>query len=80
MRAPGLPIESDSKHDVLQAMIAWVENKTAPNEIIATAWDNAGAREKVYRQRPVCMYPKQAKFRGSGDEKQAQNWECHDLY
>lgn len=80
MRAPGAQGQADAKHDILQAMMAWVENKTAPNEIIATAWDSDKAPAKVYRQRPVCVYPKQAKFKGSGDEKQAQNWECADLY
>jgi feruloyl esterase len=80
MQARGAKGQMDAKHDVLQAMMAWVENKTAPNEIIATAWDNGASPSKVYRQRPLCVYPKQAKYKGTGDEKQAENWVCADLY
>jgi feruloyl esterase len=71
---------SDSKHDVLSAMIEWVENGTAPNHIIGTAWKNDQTPGEIYRQRPLCMYPKVAKYMGSGDEKKPESWKCADLY
>jgi hypothetical protein len=30
----------DSRHDIVLAMMAWAENDTAPNEIVATKWKN----------------------------------------
>jgi feruloyl esterase len=70
----------DSKHDVLSAVVEWVENKIAPDQIVATAWTDDKAPGEVYRQRPLCIWPKQAKYKGSGDEKQPENWSCADLY
>jgi feruloyl esterase len=30
----------DSRHDIVLAMMAWAQNDTAPNEIVATKWKN----------------------------------------
>jgi feruloyl esterase len=61
-------------------MMEWVENSTAPDQIIATAWKSDRGTGEVYRQRPLCVYPKQAKYKGSGDEKKPENWICAELY
>ena len=71
---------SNSKHDVLSAMLDWVENGTAPDQIIGTSWKDDMAPGEVYRQRPLCMYPKVAKYLGSGDEKKPENWKCGEMY
>ena len=76
----GVPGFFDARHDVLLAMMAWVENGTAPNEIIATKWENDTTHATVYRQRPLCMYPKQAKYDGKGDSNKASSWNCQSLY
>ncbi|KAI9742102.1 MAG: hypothetical protein M1834_000492 [Cirrosporium novae-zelandiae] len=76
----GVPGYRDSKHDALLALMAWVENGTAPDEIIATKWYNDTPANGVYRQRPLCVFPKQAKYKGSGDTNAAENWECTSLY
>jgi feruloyl esterase len=65
----------DTKHDVLLAMMAWVENGTAPDEIIATKYVNETEHAEVQRQRPLCMYPKRAKYIG-GDMDKAESWRC----
>ncbi|KAF2664353.1 tannase and feruloyl esterase [Microthyrium microscopicum] len=66
------------KHDILLAMMHWVENGTAPDSIIASKIDaKAGG---IYQQRPLCVYPKQARYRGTGDVKDASSWECKALY
>jgi len=70
----------DAKHDVISAMVDWVENKIAPHQIVGTAWTNDKGPGEVYRQRPLCMWPKQAKYSGSGDEKKPENWSCAELY
>ncbi|KIK57117.1 hypothetical protein GYMLUDRAFT_229814 [Collybiopsis luxurians FD-317 M1] len=77
-----VPGYEDAQHDVLLAMMAWVENGTAPEYIIATKYNNDTdpLGEGVYRQRPLCMYPKQAKYTGSGDVDTPESWECQSLY
>ncbi|KAF2097379.1 tannase and feruloyl esterase [Rhizodiscina lignyota] len=75
-----VPGYSDPKHDVLLALVDWVENGKAPTEIIATKWHNDTLQDSVTRQRPLCMYPKQAKYKGSGDPDKPENWECKGLY
>ncbi|THZ04317.1 putative ferulic acid Esterase/Feruloyl esterase [Aureobasidium pullulans] len=72
----GVPGFRDAKHDVLLAMMAWVENGTAPAEIIATKWVNDTLQDKVMRQRPLCMWPKKQKWSGQGDVNAAETWSC----
>ncbi|OJJ70445.1 hypothetical protein ASPBRDRAFT_155263 [Aspergillus brasiliensis CBS 101740] len=75
-----VPGFSDAKHDILLALMDWVEKGTAPENIIATTWDNDTTQEQVYRQRPLCFYPQKAVYTGKGDPNEAQNWECQALY
>ncbi|KAL1967366.1 hypothetical protein VTN77DRAFT_3150 [Rasamsonia byssochlamydoides] len=75
-----VPGFSDASHDVLLALMAWVENGTAPTQIIATKWHNDTLQDKVLRQRPLCMYPNQAVYVGSDDVNSAENWRCEPLY
>jgi len=77
-----VPGFSDAKHDILLALMAWTENGTAPDSIIATKWDNdtlAGS-SAVLRQRPLCPYPTQARYSGHGDVNVPENWSCEYLY
>ncbi|KAF2638537.1 feruloyl esterase B precursor [Massarina eburnea CBS 473.64] len=76
----GVPGFRDEKHDALLAMMAWVENGTAPDTIIATKYKNDTTQAEVLRQRPLCMYPKEAKYKGTGDVDAAESWECKSLY
>lgn len=75
-----VPGFGDARHDVLLSLMSWVENGTAPNQIIATKWRNDTLQDRVLRQRPLCMFPKQAVYRGHGDVNQAANWVCESLY
>ncbi|KAH0035086.1 putative ferulic acid Esterase/Feruloyl esterase, partial [Aureobasidium melanogenum] len=72
----GVPGFRDAKHDVLLAMMDWVEKGVAPTEIIATKWVNDTLQDKVMRQRPLCMWPKKQKWSGKGDVNQASTWSC----
>jgi feruloyl esterase len=69
-----VPGFEDAKHDMVLALMEWVEKGSAPEEIVATKFrdDTVG---QVERQRPLCKYPLQAKFVG-GDVDAAQSWEC----
>ena len=76
----GVPGFRDPKHDALLALLAWTENGTAPNEIVATTWRNDTLQDQVLRQRPVCPYPQHAQYLGAGDPDQALNWNCTSKY
>jgi hypothetical protein len=64
--------------DMFGAVVNWVETGVAPERIIASRVDNG-----VTRTRPLCMYPKTAKWTGQGSTNDAANFVCvdgqHDL-
>ncbi|KAK8091094.1 hypothetical protein PG994_000599 [Apiospora phragmitis] len=75
--AYSVPGFQDAEHDALLALMRWTENGTAVDAIIATAWDDDGSQElSVYRQRPICPYPKKATYDGTGDPNSASSWAC----
>ena len=60
--------------DSLQVMVDWVEKGVAPDAIAARA-----AATNAYfpnRTRPVCAYPKFAKYKGTGSLEDAANFSC----
>ena len=57
---------------MVSAVIEWVENGVAPEKIIATRF----ASGTLVRERPVCPYPAQATYKGSGDINVAANFSC----
>jgi feruloyl esterase len=59
--------------DAFAALQDWVEKGTAPDRIVATAGPNS---PWPGRTRPLCAYPKQARYNGSGDIEQAGNFVC----
>jgi feruloyl esterase len=62
--------------DTLTAMENWVEQDQAPNTMLATYTANWG--KKVTRTLPLCKFPVQARYSGSGDVNDAKNWTCPD--
>jgi len=58
--------------DAQGALEAWVERGIAPDSIIATHRTNG----IVDRARPLCPYPKVAKYKGSGDVNRAESFTC----
>ncbi|KID83740.1 feruloyl esterase B precursor [Metarhizium guizhouense ARSEF 977] len=71
-----VPGFADPEHDVILAIMAWVEGGMAPDKIVATKFRNDSAFAEVESQRPLCAYPKQARYLGRGGIKDASNWEC----
>jgi feruloyl esterase len=57
---------------VVSAMIRWVEQGAAPEQIVASRFDSAG---NLVRQRPLCPYPARAAYRG-GDADSAASFRC----
>lgn len=71
--------------DMLTPLVAWVENGTAPDSVTAKARGpgNAGGVNAdvpstwaAARTRPLCSYPKFAKYKGTGSVDDAANFSC----
>ena len=69
--------------DMLTALVNWVEQGRAPEQVIASArtgvnpdvpadWISDGKP----RSRPLCAYPKQARYQGHGDINDAAHFSC----
>ncbi|THV45540.1 hypothetical protein BGAL_0476g00030 [Botrytis galanthina] len=69
--AHSTPGYSDPRRDVLLALMTWVENGTAPDNIIATKFNDDLT---VAKQRPICAFPNQAKYDGTGNVDVAEMW------
>jgi len=66
--------EGPNSFDALHVLEQWVENGKAP-EIVVASHMSAG---KTDRTRPLCVYPKIAKYRGQGSIDEAENFSCSD--
>jgi hypothetical protein len=60
------------RFDALTAVVDWVEKGVAPDSITATGKAFPG------RSRPLCAYPKYARYKGQGDSEDAKNFECRE--
>ena len=62
--------------DIVSALVHWVEDNVAPDQLIATEFKDGANAEGVVRQRPLCAYPKVAKYKGEGDINAAASFSC----
>lgn len=70
------PPVRDAKHDMALALEAWVEKGAAPEDLIATRFENPDVTDrKIQFQRPLCVYPKSARYKG-GPQDQASSFVC----
>lgn len=70
---------NDSDHDALLALMEWVEKGRVVERIVASEFnftDDAMRDIVVFRQRPVCPFPKIARWDGRGDQDRAESWSC----
>ena len=74
----GTPYDAD--HDVNLAMERWVERGIAPEKINAMRPlpPASGSAPPAIRSRPLCPYPKVARWKGQGSTDQAANFACVD--
>lgn len=63
-----------SNFDMVTELENWVEQKQAPESILASHMTNG----KVDRTRPLCAYPKVAAYTGSGSTDDAANFVCKE--
>jgi feruloyl esterase len=58
--------------DMLEPLNEWVEKGTAPERVIASRQANG----KVERTRPLCPYPMEAQWKGTGNTDEEANFAC----
>jgi feruloyl esterase len=62
----------DAEHDLIEALDAWVERGTAPDRIIASRVEHG----TVTRTRPLCPYPRRARYAERGTPDDAASYSC----
>jgi feruloyl esterase len=75
----GLPVGPGS-FDALTAMENWVEKSAAPDALLATLYEptfyGVDFGKPLGRTMPLCKFPEMARYKGSGDVKDATSWHC----
>jgi hypothetical protein len=61
---------------VVIALDQWVVRNVAPDQIIATGFVDGDPGKGVTMTRPLCPYPQEAKYKGTGDTNSAANFAC----
>lgn len=62
----------DPQRSVSAALVQWVEQNVAPSTIVATKY----AGDHPTMTRPLCPYPRSAKYKSAGDTNDAANFQC----
>ncbi|PQZ84527.1 MULTISPECIES: tannase/feruloyl esterase family alpha/beta hydrolase [unclassified Brevundimonas] len=67
--------------DYLGAIDAWHSTNVAPERLVASKFDNPVARftgqpANVIRTRPLCAWPRNAEYKGSGSTDEEENFVC----
>ena len=60
----------------MAALMRWVEDGRKPERIIATKYPGDDAGQPALRTRPLCVYPKTARWLGRGSIDEAANFKC----
>ncbi|TCD66433.1 hypothetical protein EIP91_001369 [Steccherinum ochraceum] len=69
------PAKLDAQHDVLSALVNWVEGGVAPEQLIGTGYVNNSVANGIQLQRPLCKYPAMSRYK-SGDPNEASSFVC----
>ncbi|KAI8969402.1 feruloyl esterase-like protein [Trametes punicea] len=69
------PLSLDPEHNILAAMVRWVEEGVAPSTIVGVKYNDDNVANGVAFTRPLCMYPSTVTYKG-GDPQSASSFEC----
>ena len=75
----GVTPVKDAQHNMYLALEEWVEKGTAPSTLIGSKVEGdapMGSAGKVKMTRPLCAYPQEARYNGSGDTNDATSFVC----
>ncbi len=68
--------DGDRFHSLDAALEAWVEQGSAPAEIIASKRKTNDPKSEVVKTHPLCPWPQTAKYKGTGSTDDAANFNC----
>lgn len=71
-------VPAEPQRDIFRALTEWSEKGTEPNGIVATKFSNDNPSLGVIRTRPLCVYPKVARYKGAGSVDDAANFVCSE--
>ena len=73
----GMETAKGPKYGLFDSLENWVEKGAPEENVIATKYEGGpnGARKAAFT-RPLCAYPKLARYKGSGDTSDAANYAC----
>ncbi len=73
----GLATTGSAKYGIFDSLVDWVEKSAPPESIVATKYaPDANGANKAAMTRPLCPYPKVAKYKGTGDTNDAASFSC----
>jgi feruloyl esterase len=75
---PGVtqPLSSDGSRSAMIALQRWVEGGIAPERFVATKYVEDDPAKGVQMTRPLCLYPKISRYKGSGPTNDASSFTC----
>jgi feruloyl esterase len=65
---------NDPERDIFAALERWVERGTAPEQLIGSGTVVGDVSKTLTR--PICLFPKVATYKGTGDVNDAANFSC----
>jgi hypothetical protein len=68
--------QSDPANDMTMALERWVETGVAPEQITGRKRVNVEQQGVVTKTRPLCAYPKVARYKGAGSTDDAASFSC----
>jgi hypothetical protein len=73
----GMPTAKGSQYGLFDSLQDWVEKGTPNSSVIATKYEPGpnGAPQPAFT-RPLCAWPKVARYKGTGDTNDAANFAC----
>jgi hypothetical protein len=66
----------DGRDDVVTALDRWVSEGKRPQTLIATKYRSDVIGGRIIRSMPLCPFPEEARYRGTGNPEDAANWSC----
>lgn len=70
----------DGEHNVLAAVVDWVEKGAAPETMTGTKYNNDTVRDGVFFERSHCRWPTRNTYLGGGrDPKDPASWRCQQI-
>jgi feruloyl esterase len=75
---PGVaqPLSSDGSRSAMVALQQWVEGGIAPERFVASKYVQDDPAKGVQMTRPLCAYPKIARYKGSGPTNDESSFTC----